>query len=46
MFQTAVGIVKSKGKSDKWKELTFQGTALACMPATAYIHTRLSVSSV
>ncbi len=26
MFQSAVGIVKSKGKTDKWKELTFQGT--------------------
>lgn len=24
MFQSAVGIVKSKGKTDKWKELTFQ----------------------
>ncbi len=26
MFQSAVGIVKSKGKTDKWKELTYQGT--------------------
>jgi hypothetical protein len=44
MFQSAVGIVKSKGKTDKWKELTFQGTQRVCVSVATLI--RAMITSV